>query len=116
MNKEYKGIIIEESLEDNRILNDFNVVDVQITNENNPNERWHLYKVKVSKEEIEKLSNLIKSGKWYMHFWKDNKDIIAVFRNKIFEFNYDDKSSWKSAVEYGLSVDMPKEQLDFLID
>jgi len=50
-----------------------------------------------------------------MHFWKD-KDVIAVFEGKKFAFNYDDKSSWTPAVEYGLSIGIPKEQLDFPID
>jgi len=110
--EEYKGIIVEESLENNRIINDIKVVKVEISLEEDPSERWHIYTVEVSKEQIEKLSKNIKQ-KWYMHFWK-NKNIIAIFKNKIFEFNFDDKSSWNPAVEYGLSVGIPKEQLDFL--
>jgi hypothetical protein len=50
-----------------------------------------------------------------MHFWK-GREIIAVFQGKKFEFNYDDKSSWIPAVEHGLSIGIPKEQLNFLID
>ncbi len=114
LNKDYKGTIIEESLEDNIVLNDFDIIGFKITDDAIFSERWHLYTVKVSKEEIEKLSKMIKSG-WYAHFWKD-RNIIVVFKNKIFEFNYDDKSSWQPAIEYGLSVGIPKEQLDFLID
>ena len=50
-----------------------------------------------------------------MHFWKD-RDVIAIFKDKKFEFNYDDKSTWKDVVNYGLSLGIPKEQLDFLIE
>jgi len=50
-----------------------------------------------------------------MHFWR-GREVIAIFQGKKFEFNYDDKSSWASAVEHGLSIGIPKEQLDFLID
>jgi len=50
-----------------------------------------------------------------MHFWND-RDVIAIFHGKKFEFNYDDKSLWAPAVEHGLSIGIPKEQLDFLID
>lgn len=49
-----------------------------------------------------------------MHFWQD-RDVIVVFRDKMFEVNFDDKETWKDAVAYGLSVGVPEEQLDFLI-
>ncbi len=112
---QYIGTIIEESLEDNRILNDFEIVSVRITNDENPLERWHLYKVKSTKENLSKLSIDLKKGTWYAHFWDENKNIIAVFRDKVFEFNYDNKSSWAPAVEYGKSLGIPDEQLDFVI-
>ena len=114
MNKDYKGVIIEESLEDNIILNDFNIVGFKITDDVIFSERWHLYTIQASIQEIERISKSIKSG-WYAHFWKD-RNMIVVFKNKLFEFNYDDKSSWQPAVEYGLSVGIPKEQLDFLLE
>ena len=110
----YKGVIVEESLEDNRILNDFKIIDFRISKEENPADRWHLYTVQVSKEDIVRLSKNIKQ-KWYMHFWK-GRNVIAIFKDKKFEFNFDDKSTWKPVVEYGLSLGIPKEQLDFPID
>lgn len=115
MNK-YTGTIIEENLEDNRILNTFEIISFRITNDDDPLERWHLYKVKAEKEKILALSQSLKQGTWYAHFWDENKNIIAVFRNKFFEFNYDDKSSWTPAVEYGKSLGIPVEQLDFVIE
>ena len=111
MNKDYKGVIIEESLEDNIVLNNFNIVGFMITDDVIFSERWHLYTIQVSREEIEQVSKLIKSG-WYAHFWK-NRNVIVVFKDRIFELNYDDKTSWKPAVEYGLSLGIPKEQLIF---
>lgn len=50
-----------------------------------------------------------------MHFWQE-QDVIAVFKDRKFEFNYDDKSTWKPVIEYGLSLGIPKEELDFPID
>ena len=113
-NKEYKGIVIEESLGDNRILSKLKIIGFKITKERNPAKRWHMYTVKVSKKDIEKLSKNIKP-KWYMHFWK-GRNVIAVFRGRQFEFKFDDKSTWCSAVSHGLSVGIPKRQLDFPID
>ena len=114
MEKEYTGIIIMESLTDDRVLSDLEFLDFKVTKEDNPVDRWHMFKVKVSLEDIEKLSNIIKN-KWYMHFWK-GRDIIAIFKGKQFKFNFDNKETWKDAVEYGKSIGIPEEQLDFPIN
>ena len=111
---EYKGTVVEESLNDNRIINDFKITGVKISGDENPAKRWHLYAVIVTEVDIELLSKNIQSG-WYMHFWKDRK-VIAIFHDKKFEFDFDDKSTWEAAIEYGLSIGIPKEQLDFPID
>lgn len=55
----YKGIISEESLDDNRAVNGLEIVGIHITGQENPSERWHLYTVMVNEEEIERLSNNI---------------------------------------------------------
>jgi hypothetical protein len=113
MKDEYKGTIVEESLIDNRALNDLKIIGFKISKEENPADRWHLYTVSIDYKDIENLLNNIKP-KWYMHFWKD-KNIIAIFKDKRFEFNYDNKESWKPAIEYGLKMGISEEQLDFLI-
>lgn len=113
--EKYKGTIIEESLIDNRIINELDVVKVKISQEENAAERWHLYMVSITKDEINKISRNLKSEKWYAHFWKE-KDVVVVFKNKIFNFNFDKKESWKPAIEYGLSLGIPQEQLDFPVD
>ena len=98
MNINYKGTIVEESLEDNRILNDIDIIDFRISKDENPADRWHLYTVSVGKDDIKKISEYIKPGKWYMHFWKGD-DVVAVFKDKIFEFKHSDKSTWLDAVD-----------------
>lgn len=108
----YKGCIIEESLEDNRILNNLKVVKIRITNEENLEDRWHIYDSLVSEGQINKLHEQLKQG-WYMHFWGEGK-IVILFKDKKFEFDLNDKESWKPAVDYGLSINIPVEQLDFV--
>lgn len=111
----YKGAIIEESLEDSSILNLFSIINTTITNDENPNDRWHIHTVESDKDTLLKLSKVLKSEKYYAHFWDNKKNIIVVFRDKVFEFNFNKKDEWLPAIEYGLSVGIPKEQLDFLI-
>lgn len=114
MDKEYKGIIVGESLEDNRIINELEVKQIEISNSEDPADQWHMYTVTISKDVFHKLSNNIKQG-WYMHFWKD-RQVIAIFRDKQFEFDFDDKTTWQPVLEYGRSLGIPEEQLDFPID
>ncbi len=113
MNKEYIGIVVEESLDDNRILNGLDIRKLHITGQSDPASRWHMYEVNVSKEEIEELSKHIIDD-WYMHFWKGT-DIIAIFKENIFQFNYQDKNTWDEVLNYGRSIGVPEEQLDFHI-
>ena len=111
----YKWAIIEESLTDARILNDFQVMWVDITTEDDPNDRWHIYEVQADKETVMNLSSYIKKTWYYAHFWKWN-DVIVVFPDKVIEFHKDDESLRKEAVSYWLSIDIPEEQLSFTID
>ena len=113
MNK-YKGTIIQESLIDDRQLNDFEIVGFKVTDEDSQADRWHLFTVMASEENIKKLASNLKPEKWYAHFWSGD-DVIAVFPNKTFNFKHSDKSTWKEAVEYGKSLGVPEEQLDFVI-
>lgn len=74
--EKYKGLIIEESLENNLILNEFVIKSVKITDDNNPKDRWHIYEVEIDKNQIVELSKHLKPQKWYAHFWNEKRDII----------------------------------------
>ncbi len=108
--KQYKGIIVEESLENQDVLKGVEVIQSSISEDG----AWHMHTVLVSPEVIQQLVESIKDG-WYAHFW-NSRDVIAVFRGRTFCFNFDDKSTWKEVVEYGRSLGIPEVQLDFPID
>lgn len=113
--KTYLGTIVEESLRDNRFLNELEVLSVQISGAEMPENRWHLYRVRLTEGQVNKLANQLKPEKWYAHFW-DDTTIYAVFPGKTFEMSRQVKTTWQSAVGFGLSLNIPLEQLDFLID
>ena len=106
----YKGIIIKESLEYKDVLHDVEILETEISDDG----EWHMCTVLVSSDYFEKVSQNIKDGTWYAHFWKD-RDVVAVFKNKIISFNFDDRSTWAEVLEYGRSLGIPEEQLDFVI-
>ncbi len=113
--KNYLGTVVSESLNDARFLNTLHVTGGWISNDDTPEEQWHLYTVLMNEEDIQRLSEHIKEG-WYAHFWNEKRHIIAIFSGKMFEFEYDKKESWHEAVQYGLFVGIPLEQLDFVIE
>ena len=112
MSKEYKGTIIQESLIDDRILNKLEIIGYKITQEDNPEERWHLFDVVANEKDIEKLSAYLKPKKWYADFKKDN-EVIIVFPNRTFRFDSSNVSARQEAIEFGKTLDIPLEQLDF---
>ncbi len=114
--KKYKGAIVEESLEDKNVLEDFDIVERTVTDDENPDDRWHICKVLADMEHIEKLSKFIKPIGWYANFWSGTGNMAVVYRNKIFSFHKDDEVGRREAVEYGLSVGIPLEQLDFFVE
>jgi len=114
MEQVYIGIIVEEALDDNLLINNLMIDKVYITGHENRQDRWHLYQVKVSLARINELAEHIIDN-WYIHFW-NGSDIIALFSgNKQFHFTYDNKETWSEVVEYGRSIGIPDEQLDFPI-
>ena len=112
--KEFVGYVVEESLDDNRILNGLQIVEVRISGEPDPDKRWHIYKIAADMPEIEKLWHHLKD-KWYMHFWK-GENIAVYFKGKKFDLFGRYKSTWSSAIDYGKSIGIPEEQLDFPTD
>ena len=106
----YKGVIVEQSLTDTAILSNLDVQNRNVIDAQN----WIETTVFVTEEQIERLSSFLREG-WYMHFWS-GRSVKVLFKNKVFEINYYDKSTWNSAVEYGKSLGIPAEQLDFPID
>ncbi len=110
----YNGMIIQESLEDANILTGFVVDRIKETNDENEDDRRHIYHVLAEDTQILDLERYIKFGPWYSHFW-NNEEIIIVFRDKVFRFNKDDKEGIIEAEKYGTNLGIPQEQLDFLI-
>jgi len=110
----YKGTVVEESLLDSRILNNFKINKVYISSADKAENRWYLYYVEVDDNQIDIILQQLKPSGWYTHFW-DEYNIVAVFPNKKFIMLRADRNTWDDAIEYGLRIGIPKQQLDFLI-
>lgn len=104
----YHGIIVDVSQKEQLIFNRLKILSKKVDGE------WTLYKIEVTPMEKDKIikelqRNLVKG--FYFHLYKDN-ELIAIFKDKIFKAKTD-SSTWEKIIEYGKSINIPEEQLDF---
>jgi hypothetical protein len=111
----WKGVIIKESLENEKILNIIKTVKTRITGLENQGGRYHFLYFELNDENlenfIEEAKNTIKD-KWYTHVCKGN-EMIVIFSGKIFRFKEKESSKIEEARNYGLSLGIIKEQMPF---
>jgi len=107
----YKGTIIDNSLSNKDLLKRVRVSKTWQEGE------WTLHSVLLDEDQVAELSRSLDNGPWYIHIWKRGQDNVKViFKDKVFDIKFSDKSTWTEAVEHGESLGIPKEQLDFPID
>jgi len=118
----YKGVIIEESLINDDIVKELEIIDTYIgrttAREATPwLEQWTLQKVIISEDKIEeytsRLSELIDTkhcGDWYCDFRNDEFHFV-VFSNKKFKLNRKNKQDYVDMRNYAISVGLPEHQL-----
>lgn len=106
----YHGIIIREGLKDPSILNKVKILGRKRTGD------WTLLRVGVDRDEIDEVIRTVQKclatkPAYYAHFYR-NEELIVVFPTKIFHLTLD-KKTWKTAIDYGKSLGIPEEELDF---
>lgn len=107
----YKGTIIESSLSNKDILNKVKI------NKTWQDGDWTLHSVLLDEDQIAELSRSLDNGPWYIHIWQQGKDDVKViYKEKVFDIKFSDKSTWADATNHGKSLGIPEEQLDFPID
>ncbi|MDO8619286.1 MAG: hypothetical protein Q7R49_05075 [Candidatus Daviesbacteria bacterium] len=122
---DYKGVIIEESLSDNSVLDDVKILKTKVE-EITPKhqtpwlKQWTLYTVEIPEGKAEgiaqKLSKVLdysRNSSWYADF-KNDQFAYIIFKNKIFKIRQDDAEGFKKAREHGISLGIPEYQVDFV--
>jgi len=106
--EEYHGVLVDASQKDKSIFKKLKILSQKKDGD------WILYKVGVGPKEIEQTIKRLQSNminNFYFHFYKD-EELIIVFKKRIFRVKID-KSTWKEVIKYGVSLNIPEEQLDF---
>jgi len=107
----YKGTVIENSLGNKDILKKLRI------NKTWQDGDWTLHSVSLDEDQIPELSRSLDNGPWYIHIWYQGKDDVKViYKDKIFDIKFSDKSTWVDAIEHGKTLGIPEKQLDFPID
>jgi len=120
--KNYKGVIIEESLENKDVLLKVKILETEIEQVTDRHQspwlkQWTLHTVKVSEEQAgglaEEISKKLDSEHaWYADF-KNDKFHYIIFRNKLFKVDRSEPEQYKEVKKYGISLGIPDYQVDF---
>jgi len=108
----YHGIILDLEFEDKAFPKKFNV----FAKRKSTTSDWTIYGVEIADTDIGQtileIQQAMKNDEpYYAHFY-NNTELVVVFRQKIFTVT-PDSSTWLPVVEYGKSIQIPEEQLDF---
>lgn len=118
----YKGVIIEESLDDKSVLDKVKILSTKVSpvteRDQTPYlDKWTLHTVEVPEEKAEEIAEEIskaldsKHDDWYADY-KNDKWHYIIYRNKVFKINMKEKD-YTEAREYGLSLGIPEYQVNF---
>jgi hypothetical protein len=121
----YKGVIIEESLEDKDILKDVKILETkveEVTKEHKTPwiKRWTLHTLEIPENQVkdvaEKISKVLDSEHdWYADFKGDSHHYV-IFHNKVFYIDQKSKEEYDEAKHYGILLGIPEYQVDFAPD
>ncbi len=124
MLNDYKGVIIEESLEDKEVLKEIRIVETRVSQVTEDHKtpwltQWTLHTVTIPFDkadwvagEISRWLDRSHGSSWYADFRNDKFHFI-VFRNKIFKVDIDSKQQYEEVRKYGRGLGIPEYQLDF---
>ncbi len=118
----YRGVIIEESLDNKDILKKVKIVSTKVekvtTEPQTPwLSQWTLHTVEINQEKADEIARLISQSlerehDWYADF-NNGERFYVIFTDKVFTYKKGDKEGRQKAVDYGLSLGIPDYQLDF---
>lgn len=121
----YRGVIIEESLENVDVLKDVKVLETKVEKVTEKHKtpwiaQWTLHTVEIPEDSArdiaEKISKVLDSAHdWYADFKNDTHHYI-IFRNKVFYIDRKSKEQYAEAKQYGISLGIPEYQVDFAPD
>ena len=123
MSKNYKRVIIEESLRELSVLKDVDILETKVESVTDSHhtpwlKQWTLHTVEIPEDKAEEVAkklsvSLISNpSSWYADF-KNKTTHIIVFPGKIFRIDRSKSEEYGAAKTYGLSLGIPEHQVNF---
>ncbi|OHD57562.1 MAG: hypothetical protein A2014_02895 [Spirochaetes bacterium GWF1_49_6] len=116
------GVVIKESLADLSVLEKIKTVRTEMWEhpESILYPIWNgvFFEMDFQKKEIENLAEVFsvamkQNEKWYIDFHSDEGLVYVVFPGKYFCYQRGDSDGRKEAVQYGISINITANQLDW---
>ena len=118
----YKGVVIEESLQDLKILKRLKIITTKVEQVTGSHKtpwlkQWTLHAVEIDESNAQniadKISTALDSGhNWYADF-KNDKYHFIIFRDKVFKVNRNKPEDYEEVKKYGINLGIPDYQLIF---
>ena len=118
----YRGIIIEESLEDRGVLHSFRVLEtrIEVVTERHKTPwvtQWTLHTVEIPEEAAAHVAAKLSEALDPVHAWyadfKNEATLYIVFRNRVFRVDRRSERAYDAPRQYGMALGIPEYQLDF---
>jgi hypothetical protein len=119
---DYKGAIIEESLEDKDVLKDVKITDTRVEEVTKEHEtpwlsQWTIHSIEVPEDKANEIADKIShaldhnnGGTWYADFKNDFYHYI-IYRDRVFKVDRKSKEKYDEAEQYGISIGTTPSQL-----
>ena len=120
--KPFKGVIIEESLENKDVLKKIRIIHTEIEQVTNDHKtpwisQWTMHHINIPAKDADSVAKEISDAldskhNWYADF-KNEKNHYIIFKNKVFFIDRTSKEQYDEAKKYGISLGIPEYQVDF---
>ena len=119
----YRGVIIEESLEDKSVLHKVKIISTEVEEVTQSHKtpwltQWTLHTIEIPEEQAEEIAQELsrsletKHTSWYADYVNDKYHYI-IFADKIFKVDRNSQEEYDKAKDYGISIGIPEYQVDF---
>lgn len=120
---DYKGVIIEESLDDKSVLGKVKIIETKVEPVTPKHQtpwlkQWTLHTIKIPEDQADQIAQEIsksletKHTSWYADY-KNDRYAFIIYAGKIFKVDLKNPVLYKEAREYGISIGIPEYQVDF---
>ena len=119
----YKGVIIEESLGDKKILKKVKILHTKVEKITLHHKtpwvvQWTLHMIEISEKKADDFAEIFSQSfdpthpQWYIDYKNDHYHFI-IFNGQVFKVDLSKPEQYKDARDYGISIGIPEHQLDF---